>query len=70
MPYYLTGKSEFLQMGPVYQYLVKALGLRGVQPVAREPHVAQDGYKCGPTQNHKFTENIMRHFCGCVLQCI
>ena len=28
---------------------------RGVQPVAHGPHAAQDGYECGPTQNHKFT---------------
>ena len=27
---------------------------RGVQPVAHGPHVAQDGYECGPTQNRKF----------------
>ena len=24
---------------------------RGVQPVTRGPHVAQDGYECGPAQN-------------------
>ena len=28
---------------------------RGVQPAAHGPHAAQDGYECGPTQNHKFT---------------
>ena len=33
---------------------VRSLG-RGAQPVAHGPQVAQDGYKCGPTQNHKFT---------------
>ena len=26
-----------------------------IQPVAHGPHVVQDGYECGPTQNHKFT---------------
>ena len=35
---------------------------RGVQPAAHGPHAAQDGCECGPTQNHKFTENIIRFF--------
>ena len=29
--------------------------VRGVQPVAHGPHVAQGGYECGPTQKCKFT---------------
>ena len=36
---------------------------RGVQPVAHGPPVTQDGYACGPTQNRKFTYNIMTLFC-------
>ena len=28
---------------------------RGVQPEPWGPHAAQDGYKCGPTWNHKCT---------------
>ena len=28
---------------------------RGIQPAARWLDMAQDGYECGPTQNHKFT---------------
>ena len=35
---------------------------RGVQPVVHRPHTAQDGCEYGPTQNHKFTSNIMRFF--------
>ena len=31
------------------------LTARGVQPIAHGLHVAQGGYKCGPTQNCKFT---------------
>ena len=27
----------------------------GVQPKDCGPHAAQDGYECGPKQNHKFT---------------
>ena len=29
--------------------------IRDVQPAARRPHAAQDGYECGPIQNCKFT---------------
>ena len=36
---------------------------RGVQPVAHGLHAVQDGCECGPTQNRKFTKNIMRFFC-------
>ena len=43
---------------------------RGVQPVASVLHAARDGYECGPTQNHKFTENIMIFVCNYILQCI
>ena len=35
-------------------YLLLGL-IRGVQPAACGPHATQDGYECGPTQNHKFT---------------
>ena len=41
-----------------------ALNLRGVQPTACRPHVAQDGYECSPTQNCKFTYNLL--FCSSV----
>ena len=35
---------------------------RGMQPMARGLHVAQDGYECGPTQNRQIPSNIMRFF--------
>ena len=30
--------------------------------MASGPHAAQNGCECGPTQNHKFTQNITRFF--------
>ena len=36
---------------------------RGVQPVAYGPQAAQDGSECNPTQNGKFTDDIMSFFC-------
>ena len=35
---------------------------RGVQPTSHGPHAAQDGCKCSPTQNHKFTYNFFFFF--------
>ena len=32
----------------------------GAPTCARGPHAARDGCECGPTQNCKFTENIVR----------
>ena len=43
--------------------------LRAVQQAASQLHMAQDVYEYGPTQNHKFTENIMRFVCVCVCVC-
>ena len=37
--------------------------IQHVQPAACGARAAQDGYECGPTQNRKFTENMMRFFC-------
>ena len=31
---------------------------RGVHSTARGPHVAQDGYECSPTQNHKLLKAL------------
>ena len=36
-------------------HLRQMISGRGVQPMAHRPHAAQDGFECGPTQNHKFT---------------
>lgn len=38
--------------------------IRGVQPDARGPHAAHDGYECRPIQSGQFTEN-MRFLCVC-----
>ena len=46
-----------LSPGLRFPGMVGKLGLKpiGVQPTARGPHAALDGYKCSPTQNRKFT---------------
>ena len=36
-------------------HLISNSSSRGVQPKAPGLQVAQDGYECGPTQNHKYT---------------
>ena len=44
---------------------------RDIQPVAHGLPAAQDGCESGPTQNCKFTQNIMRYFfVNFVPQCI
>ena len=35
-------------------YITTLFTIRGVQPVARGVHTAQDGCESGPTQRHKF----------------
>ena len=42
----------------IWQGLCQEDSNKGVQPVACASHVTQDGYEWGPTQNHKFTENL------------
>ena len=39
----------------VTKHNLRILPCRGIQPMAHGLHVAQDGYKCGSLQNHKFS---------------
>ena len=52
---YLSFQTKLTNYIKLYVLVTYDFGYRGVQPVARGLHAAQDDCECSSTQNHKFT---------------